>query len=310
MPQCRRAAAWRNLAPIRLYACAELAIGVSAFVVPALLVAFLIFGLISDSIEDRARVLSYGANVMFFLVGWHYAKQGYGILIVDSVKKRLMLSPHLKTLLRVNAYACWLAAWLNVNHALSTAIGYLGINYYTLPIPSPVFVAAVAVAAATTCATLFMLTRQWWKARALPSNGVVAYFTALYLWVAFVRINPFFLLVVPAFHSLQYLAVVWRYQLNVGAVSASPKRRLSFPALDRVWPDSAWRRLALFVAAGIVLGYLGFAAAPGVLAALFSYDEAVFGPTLFMFLLYIFINVHHYFLDNVMWRRGNPDIQK
>jgi hypothetical protein len=29
-----------------------------------------------------------------------------------------------------------------------------------------------------------------------------------------------------------------------------------------------------------------------------------------VFLFYIFINVHHYFLDNVMWRRGNPDVQK
>jgi hypothetical protein len=27
-------------------------------------------------------------------------------------------------------------------------------------------------------------------------------------------------------------------------------------------------------------------------------------------MFYIFINVHHYFLDNVMWRRGNPDVQQ
>jgi hypothetical protein len=49
---------------------------------------------------------------------------------------------------------------------------------------------------------------------------------------------------------------------------------------------------------------------PYLLDASFSYDKRVFGPTLFVSLFYIFINVHHYFLDNVMWRRGNPDIQK
>jgi hypothetical protein len=27
-------------------------------------------------------------------------------------------------------------------------------------------------------------------------------------------------------------------------------------------------------------------------------------------MFYIFINIHHYFLDNVMWRRGNPDVQQ
>ena len=28
---------------------------------------------------------------------------------------------------------------------------------------------------------------------------------------------------------------------------------------------------------------------------------------LFLFTVWIFINVHHYFLDSVMWRRENPD---
>ena len=42
----------------------------------------------------------------------------------------------------------------------------------------------------------------------------------------------------------------------------------------------------------------------------FTHRDGVFGPTLFAFLFYIFINVHHYLLDNVMWGRGNPDIQK
>jgi hypothetical protein len=27
-------------------------------------------------------------------------------------------------------------------------------------------------------------------------------------------------------------------------------------------------------------------------------------------MFWIFINVHHYFLDNVMWRRENPDTGK
>ena len=31
---------------------------------------------------------------------------------------------------------------------------------------------------------------------------------------------------------------------------------------------------------------------------------------MFLFVFWIFINVHHYFLDNVMWRRENPDTKK
>jgi hypothetical protein len=36
----------------------------------------------------------------------------------------------------------------------------------------------------------------------------------------------------------------------------------------------------------------------------------VLGSTLFLFTFWIFINIHHYFLDNVMWRRGNPEVSK
>jgi hypothetical protein len=31
---------------------------------------------------------------------------------------------------------------------------------------------------------------------------------------------------------------------------------------------------------------------------------------MFLFVFWICINVHHYFLDNVMWRRENPDTRK
>ena len=40
------------------------------------------------------------------------------------------------------------------------------------------------------------------------------------------------------------------------------------------------------------------------------YDRGIFGSQMFLFMFAIFINVHHYFLDNVMWRRENPDIAK
>ena len=140
----------------------------------------------------------------------------------------------------------------------------------------------------------------------LPWNGIVAYFTTLYLWVIFVRLNPLVLAVVPTFHSLQYLAVVWRYQLNAGG--GTPRERRS--VLGRLWRGGTGRNLALFVGLGMVLGALGFAAVPNTLDAVLPYDKHVLGPSLFLFTFYIFINVHHYFLDNVMWRRGNPDVQQ
>jgi hypothetical protein len=282
----------------------------AGLIAPILLILFLAFGVWRANIDADTRLLSYGANLMFFLVGWHYAKQGYGILIVDSVQKRVTFPAFAKTVLRVNAYACWMVSWIGINHALSSPISFLGITYYTVPIPSAAYYAALAVGAASSLAAIFVFAQLFREARTLPWNGIVAYFASLYLWIILVCFNPIFLLVVPTFHSLQYLAVVWRYQLNVSARAEPQARRYGSAAVDRIWPDGVSRRLAVFSLTGIALGALGFIALPNGLDAAFSYRERVFGPTLFLFLFYIFINVHHYFLDNVMWRRGNPDIQK
>ena len=276
----------------------------AGIVVPAALIAFLAGAAMSRS----PRMLAYGANLMFFLVGWHYVKQGYGILIVDSVQKRLTFSNRAKIIFRLNGYTCWILAWMALNHAISTGSWYLGLTYFSLAVPQPFYYATIAAAACTSLATLVMLVQRWGEARGrLPWNGVIAYLTTLYLWVIFVRINPLVLAVVPTFHSLQYLAVVWRYQLNAGAKRArSPSRSL----LDRIWPPNVWRNLAVFVGFGVLLGYLGFMAVPRFADSILPYDKHVFGPSLFLFMFYIFINIHHYFLDNVMWRRGNPDVQQ
>ncbi len=275
----------------------------AGIVVPAALIAFLAAAALSRS----PRVLAYGANLMFFLVGWHYVKQGYGILIVDSVQKRMMFSDRAKSILRLNGYACWMVAWLGMNHELSTGAWYIGFTYFSLPIPTPVYVASIVVASLSTLAVLGVLAQRWRETRgALPWNGVIAYLTTLYLWVIFVRLNPLVLAVVPTFHSLQYLAVVWRYQLNAGSQPPGTGRSI----VNRVLPAGVWTNLAIFIGIGVFLGYLGFMGVPRFIDSVLPYDKRVFGPSLFLFMFYIFINIHHYFLDNVMWRRGNPDVQR
>ena len=65
--------------------------------------------------EQIAQLKAFGYSSV--QVGWHYVKQGYGILIVDSVQKRLMFSGRAKILLRANGYACWMVAWKNIRLA-------------------------------------------------------------------------------------------------------------------------------------------------------------------------------------------------
>lgn len=278
----------------------------AGIVVPVALAAFFAY---SMTFGD-ARLLGYGANLMGFLVGWHYVKQGYGMLMVDAALKRQFFNDAEKRILLTNCYAVWALAWLLINSIMSERALW-AIQYSMFHIPPLVLDAGVCVAFATTAMTVGALIKKWRaNGGSLPVSGVVAYLVSLYLWLLVMHWNVLWLLMVPTLHSLQYLVVVTRYRINRfkdGAAADEPAR----PALlQRFFRRRYQLRYACFFALGIILGYIGFWGAPEFLQAFVPYDRAAFGGTAFLFVFWIFINVHHYFLDNVMWRSQNPDVRR
>jgi hypothetical protein len=273
---------------------------IAGIVVPLLLVAFFAVGLLSGNV----RLVTWGGNIMALFVGWHYVKQGYGMLMVDSVLKRRFFSDLEKRILLINAYAVWATAWLYVNSAGVTT-DLWDLKYYAIPVPAWSFYSAVIAVAASSIAAAFMLWRKHKGGGRLPLTGLMAYFVTLYLWSLFAWINPLWLLVIPVLHSLQYLAVVYRFQLNVERAKPATTAsgfRATFGSL-RV-------RMTLFATIGFVLGALLFWAIPLWLDAETISTDALFGPSLFLFVCWVTVNVHHYFMDSVMWRRDNPKVKQ
>ena len=311
----------------------------AGILVPAVLVVFFAVTLAEGSVA----LLGFAANVMLFTVGWHYAKQGYGILMLDAARKGIRFGSAERRRLLWNTHLTWVMYWLVANDALA-AKELWGITYYLIDVPDPLLVAMVAAVAVSTLAVGRDLFSKWRAERALPLNGLVAYVAAVYVWLAISRTDPVLLFVTPFFHSLQYLAVVWRYQLNVeadrcgaelrtrrdgmnsgaaGDGEAEPDRpaHVGGPAGDthaagagergwKAWLRSAPAGLARFLVVGGVLGFAGFWFAPVTVDTLSGYDQAVFGATLFLFIGWTFINIHHYFIDNVIWRRDNPEARR
>lgn len=273
----------------------------AGLVVPVLLGGFLAI----TALAGDVRTLGFAGNIMFLLVGWHYAKQGYGMAIVDSVLKRRFYDAGEKRALLLNAYACWGLSWLIANRAVAMQ-DLWGLKYYTFAVPDFVYWATVGLVVASGLLVLLRLGRRLLAGKGLPWTGLLAYVVTLYLWLIFVRIDARFLLLVPAFHSLQYLVVVWRYKLNEAA------SRPAAPAETRLGGLTAyaWLRLTAFLLVGIVLGWALFWGLPRWLDSSVPYDRQTFGPALFLFAFWIFVNVHHYFLDNVMWRRENPTTKR
>jgi hypothetical protein len=264
---------------------------VSGVVVPILLVGFFATSVLAES----QRVLGIGVNLMFFFVGWHYVKQGYGMAMVDAVLKKRFYSDSEKKTLLVNAYATWIFSWCLANYLVSGSDSkYFGIGYIAVPVPLPVVVGAGIISAVATLRVITSLWNRFSDGKSAAWNGLIAYGVSLYAWL--LLRDPIVLIWVPLFHSLQYLAVVWRFELN---------RSKTFNSGIR--PNI---RFMFFIAVGLGLGYLGFWVVPGWLDSNVNYSKEIFGGSLFLFIFWIFINVHHYFLDSVMWRKGNPDVQK
>jgi hypothetical protein len=103
---------------------------------------------------------------------------------------------------------------------------------------------------------------------------------------------------VPALHSVQYLYVV----SLLADGEARERERAPFFEARRA-------RLGLLAASALGLGWVLFHGAPWLLdGALVSRKDrwSALGPTPYFAALYTFVNLHHYFMDHVIWRRDNP----
>lgn len=255
---------------------------------PAALAAYLISG----ALLANPQMLGWAANLMFFLVGWHYVKQGYGMLIVDSVFQRCFFNETEKTVLRWNAYACWIVYWLAGNWVIDQR-DLWGFGYYSLPVPVWVIVCAAVVAGVSTLLSFRIFALRLSQGQGLPLTGVMSYVVTIYIWLIGFH-QPMTLLVIPALHSLQYLLIVGRFEANRA-------KQLGEAGKPGKWP------VARFATLAVVLGLSGFWWVPKLLELTVRYDAEVYGGAVFLFMFWVFINIHHYLLDNVMWRRENPE---
>lgn len=248
-------------------------------------------GFVAVAVTGNGGLLGYGYNLMAFFVGWHYVKQGYGMAMVDAALKRRFLSDFEKKVLLINGYAVWGFAYALANQT-SEPIQYLGLTVRRFDLPNGIAWTLGVFLAATSATVLYTLARRALDGVPTGWIGISAYVVSLYLWMLLVRTNPLFILLAPALHSLQYLWVVRKFQKN----------RHHADSTKQSWKSQFTR--------SVLLGAGMFFVFPLVFDVAFPLDEGVWGSLPFLFISMIFINIHHYFLDNVMWRRGNAEVSQ
>ena len=108
--------------------------------------------------------------------------------------------------------------------------------------------------------------------------------------------HPLVRYAIPALHSLQYLYFVWLMRRNEARAAEGPP----------TFGTPTGLRLLVLALTSLVLGWLFFHAPEHVDGWLRFDETGTLGPTPILAAVFVFVNVHHYLMDSVIWRRENP----
>jgi hypothetical protein len=262
--------------------------------VAGLLVPLALLGWAGHALRTASAV-SFGLllQLMFLLVGWHYVKQGFGVLMVLGARRGVRFSLGERRVLLGHALAGWVFAWANPydpGHAAEEK----GVLYTTLAQPAWLEPLALVAFLASVPPLLWVLLRRYQRQGRLPLlTPLTGFLCSIWAWSVFSSFDPLVRYAIPAMHSLQYLYFVWLLK------GGEAREREQEPWFEPAAP----MRLAKLALAALALGWLLFHGLPGWL------DRGRRGPlgaTPYFAALYAIVNIHHYFMDSVLWRRDNP----
>jgi hypothetical protein len=319
---------------------------IAAFVVPLILIG----GLLVASRTRSDHTLGLMVGTMYLSVGWHYVKQIFGVMLVSSAAHGNPVSGIAKKLLRVNLLIVWFMSWTFANERSWTTAkenGFFGVSYssaninqflrnHGLPFVASHFRLGVYLLVGVSAAFAFLtLVRQWIRTGAtMAPVGWVAW-ASIYVWYLPVLYHPAYFYLVPFFHSLQYLlfsvTFAWNKARSESAIDepmtpvlevkpsalaesvlAEPVTKIATDPLEisRVRRQRFAIRFGLFVVFALTLGAAGFHWVPEWMDRNFNYRRKVLGGQFWVVAFNVFINVHHYFVDSVIWRGTNPQVRK
>lgn len=270
----------------------------AGILVPALLIS----ALIAASSFHPMLTLGYFVNALYFFVGWHYIKQIFGVIIVTNAMKKIFYNKIERCCLQANLYLLWGVSWIWNNMDGSHQI-FEGIIYHGLGLSGRYLLYALAAIIITLAVVMLTHLKKHITEKNTPSLTALTAFIAAYLWFVPLFYNPIFFPCIAFFHSLQYLPFVYavrRNKINSELVNVNPDVRKKVFFIRHYG--------YLFVS--VILGAAAFYFLPKYLDQLKLFNADFYGPTIMMFYSAIFLNIHHYFIDNVIWKKNNEEMQR
>jgi hypothetical protein len=252
--------------------------------VPAILIAYIALAL-WDAQHSPALVIVLVAVASGYLA-WHYTGQVWGMMASFAylggtrfeAVERFLIRTSLRVLL------AWQVTWFL----------YTQLRNAELVRPLYVLISAGTLVAFVLGGIGILLVRR--RTGRLPPVRALVAWLAIFVWYAAMARDPRALFWVQIAHALQYLAFPVRVEMNRTARAASPRRL----ALHMVGYG------AILLAVSVVVAQFVPMSAMSVIGNVFGEDPGRAAPIL----LLMFINIHHYFTDGVIWKISNPDVRR
>lgn len=262
----------------------------AAIIVPILLIGYFV----SAVVTEHLSWLSWGVQVMFILVGWHYTKQAYGVVMVTAAKSGYYFTKWEKYALKFNMYSLWLTSMSSFNIGPNTTLSYWDIPYASLNLSKNWLYTGYFLTGVSLMVVIVLLARKIMHMRVLPPLDSCIGFISIYAWYLPLFSHPGFFLMIPFFHAVQYFTFVGAFKKNEMHVLANKNQT---------------KKVIAYFLVSILLGVFSFEIAPRILDVGIPYNHSLFGQGLFLFCFSVAINIHHYFIDNVIWRANNPEVR-
>jgi hypothetical protein len=254
--------------------------------VPAILLLYIVVALWEAQSSPVLGIILVTVSSAY--LAWHYTGQVWGMMASYSYLEGVKFEARERHLIRVGLriLLAWQVTWF---------------LYTQLRDPSMVRPAYLVVSGGTVvafglgAAGLLLMRRRTGKFP--PARALVAW-GALFVWYAVLARDPKAIFWIQIAHALQYLAFPIRVEIN--QTVTAPKRSHSRAALHMVAYGVGLLAVSYLVAQ--VVPYT----AMSVVANVFGEEPGRAAPVLIL----MFINIHHYFTDGVIWKISNPEVRK
>jgi len=253
--------------------------------VPAILLVYIAIALWQAQYSSWMVVVLVSVSSAY--LAWHYTGQVWGMMASYSYLEGASFEKRERFLIRtgLRILLAWHVTWF---------------LYTQLRDPSMVRPAYLLISAGTVVAFLLGATGIWMMRRRTgrmpPLRALVAWLS-LFVWYAALARDPKALFWIQIAHAIQYLAFPFRVEINTTRSKISDSTRFVRHMIGYA---------VVLLAISYLMALVVPASAMSVVGNIFGEQPGKAAPIMIL----MFINIHHYFTDGVIWHISNPEVRR